>query len=504
MTTTETSKMALRSIWRRRGRRLATGLNVLASLLLLGAAVAMVNYLSRNYFRRWDVTSRDYYRLSDKTTGLLASLKDPVDVVAFFQRNDDLFEDVRNLLKEYEYEAAGSGPRRLNIEIVDPDRDLARTRELAKEYAVANANVVVFHCAGRKKYVERKDLADYHYALKEGRSVKKRKVGFKGEQAFSSAIQSVAQETKPVIYFLSGHGERSVSNFGELNGYSSLARAMGRDNIEVKTLLMAEHKGVPEDCSAIVIAGADRSLSRAEVDMLENYLDRSGRLLVLLEPVVKTGLEDLLTKWGVKLARDVVMGLTLTGRDLVVKDYGSHDITRQLKGITAMFYLPRSVEPLDPVEKVSDLPADRPHVSVLAITTPEGWAEYDLAESPPRFDPDVDRRGPVSVAVAVEKGPVPGIDVEIRPTRMVVLGDCDFVSNSALASGVGGNMDVFLSSINWLIEREALLAISPKAPGELRMEMSRRQWRSAFVAIVVGMPLAVAFLGLMVRLVRKR
>lgn len=503
MTTNKPSKMARRGIWRRRGRRFATGLNVLISLLLLAAAVVMINYLSGNYYKRWNLTSRSYYHLSDKTVRLLASLKSPVDVVAFFQRNDKLYEDVRNLLKEYEYEASGSGPGGLNIEIVDPDRDLARTRELAREYGVEKPNVVVFHCAGRTKYVERKDLADYHYALNEGRSVSKKKVGFRGEQAFSSAIQSVAEEAKPVVYFLSGHGERSVSDFGELYGYSSLARAMGRDNIEVKTLLLAEQKGVPGDCSAIVIAGADRSLSRAEVDLLEDYLDRSGRLLVLLEPVVETGMEELLSKWGVKVARDVVVGLTLTGRDLVVKDYGKHDITRNLKGITAMFYLPRSVELLDPVEKVSELPADRPHVFVLASTTPEGWAEYDLSESPARFDPEVDRRGPVSVAVAVEKGPVPGIDVEIRPTRIVVVGDSDFVSNNALASGVGGNLDFFLSSLNWLVEREALLAISPKVPGELRFEMSRKQWRLAFASIVIGVPLFVAFIGFLVRLARK-
>ena len=98
----------------------------------------------------------------------------------------------------------------------------------------------------------------------------------------------------------------------------------------------------------------------------------------------------------------------------------------------------------------------------LALTR-DGWAELNLTQTPARFDADTDRPAPVSVAVAVERGGASAIEMELRPTRMVVVGDSDFVSNGALQGGVGGNTDFLLNAVNWLVEREALMAISAKS-----------------------------------------
>ena len=204
------------------------------------------------------------------------------------------------------------------------------------------------------------------------------------------------------------------------------------------------------------------------------------------------------------LAKDVVVGLTLTGRELVVTRYGDHPITRNLGKVATTFYMPRSVEPLAPKHVAQSVQADKPRVAVLASNTRDGWAELDLNQNPPKFDAGVDRPGPVPVAVAVEKGPVRGIEVEIKPTRMVVVGDSYFVSNGALRGGSGGNLDLFMRALNWLLERESLAAIAPKIPGELRLDMSRKQMRTTFLIIVGGVPAAVALAGFVVWLKRRR
>ena len=97
-----------------------------------------------------------------------------------------------------------------------------------------------------------------------------------------------------------------------------------------------------------------------------------------------------------------------------------------------------------------------------------------------------------------------GIDVEIRPTRVVVVGDSDFASNAALTSGVGGNRDFVMSALNWLVEREALLAIAPKPPQELRLDMDGGQIRMAYLIMVAGMPAIGAVIGLLVWLGRRQ
>ena len=501
----EPDKIAKRSIWLRRGRRVATGVNVLVALVLASMALLFANVLSLQHFQRWDISTRDYYRLSDKTCGLIANLESPVSVVSFFQRSHALFDDVRNLLREYEYEAVDGIGAKLSVEMLDPDRDMARTRELAKECDVDKPNVIVVRSGSQTVQIAAKDLADYHYALDGGRSVTKKKVAFGGEQVVSSAIQSVVEAARPTVYFLAGHGERAPTNFGALNGYSGLSREMKRDNIEVRPLLLAETGGVPKDCSALVIAGPSRSLSATEVSLIAAYLEQHGRILLLLEPGHDTGLEPLLERWGVTFAADAVVGLTLTGRDLIVNAYGDHPVTEKLSGITTMFYGPRSVRVFHTGSaNGEDVAEDKPQVTVLAQSSEQSWAEFDLTQQPAEFDEGVDELGPWPVAVALEKGPIGGIDVELIPTRLIVIGDADFVGNGALRTGVGGNLDFFLSSLNWLLEREALLAISPKTPGELRPDMSRRQWQFAYLIVLAGIPLLFGAVGLIVHFSRQQ
>ncbi len=470
--------------------RAAAGLNAGMAVLLAAVLFAMVNYLSYRHFRRADISRAGYARLSDKTLELLKGLTNDIQVYVFLQPGQESYEDVDNLLREYQ--AASS---RIGVERVDPDRDLARTEELARRFQVPEANGVVFDAGGRSRYVGGKELVEMDYTpMRVGQPPTK--VAFRGEQAFSSAIQSITQARRPVVYFLQGHGERDITSFDRVAGFSRIAQLIARDNVETRQLVFGAAAAVPDDCDALIVAGPEKRLAKAELDLVRQYLDRKGRLLVLLDPLTETGLENLLGEWGLALGDDVVVDATrtLSGRELFVNTYGNHPITRRLEGITAIFQLPRSVEAAVEFEAAAD-PADRPRPIVLAACTESGWAETDLAQSPMKFDPGRDRPGPVGVAAAVEKGPVPGFDVQIRPTRIVVFGDSDFVANGGL---VGGNGDLFLSALNWLLEREQLLAIAPKPVEEARLIMDQRQLLALFWVLVVFLPAGVAVLGVAV------
>lgn len=480
-----------RSIWRHRGRRLATSVNLCVAMALAVAALLLFNLLASHYYRRWDLSETGFYRLSPRTEGVIQGLSVNVDVTAFFQKNHPLYEDVRLLLETYRAVADRAKPVRLKVEFVDPDRDLGRARELAARYDLHQANVVVFDAGGRRKYVEAKDLTDVEYTLRGTTSLDTRVVGFKAEEAFSSAIVSVSHTTVPVVYMLSGHGECDPMDYGQYFGYSSIARAIRRDNIALKTLTL-DQSGVPKDAAAVIIARPERRLSPAELDLLSAFLNNGGRMICLLDPGVRTGLEPLLLEWGVKLSADVVVGATWTGRELLISDYGDHPVSRHMRKLVTVFYTPRSVEPLT----AETSGADRPRATALALTTEQSWAETDLKQHPRKFDAAVDRRGPVSVAVAVEKGS--GAAVGLRPTRIVVFGDSAFVANDALDSGSGANRDFFLGAVNWLLERETVLAIGPKKPGVWSLDMDRDGLRMAYIWIVGVMPSVFAVLGLIV------
>jgi len=149
-------------------------------MLALAAAIfGMVNYASFRHYKHADVSRSKLYQLSDKTQGLLKSLTNAIDVIVFLQPGQDIYEDVDNLLKEYQ-----DASKLIRVQKVDPDRDLARTEMLAKKYQVSKANVVVFDNGGRTKFVTAEDIVEMDYSGMQ-MGAPPRKTGFKGEQAFS-------------------------------------------------------------------------------------------------------------------------------------------------------------------------------------------------------------------------------------------------------------------------------------------------------------------------------
>ena len=455
----------------------------------------MLNYLSYRHNYRMDWSRSRYYSLSDKTLSLLSALTNRIDVIVFFQPGNNVYEDVHNLLQEYEYACP-----LMRVEWVDPDRDLARTKELMRKYEVDQANVVVFDTGGRSKYVTARDIAEYDYSPVQFGQMPER-VAFKGEQAFSSAIQSITESRRPMVYFLQGHGERDIESFNRSAGFSSLAQEIKRDNIDVRKLILGEKQSIPEDCDALVIAGPDKRISEQELNLIRNYLEQKGRLLVMLDAMTQTGLEAMMADWGIRLADDVVVDATrtLSGRELFITKYEPHPITSKLKNETSILYLPRSVEPAVSAEEAGGAP-DKPRVMPLAASSEAGWAESDLTQNPMKFDAG---RGPAGAGFGrrgrgARSGP--GIDVQIRPTRVVVFGDSDFVSNAALT---GGNTDFFMSALNWLLEREELMAIAPKPVEQNRLDLTDIQLRTLHWMVVVVLPLLVAMAGALVWLRRR-
>ncbi len=490
------STEADQSIRRTTRRRLSLGLNAGAAVALAAILVVMVNYLAQRNYVRTDWSRTRFYSLSDKTASLLEGLSNRVDITVFFQPDHPYFEDVSNLLKEYTYVCP-----RLQVEFVDPNRNLARTEELARRYQVTELNVVVFDSMGRSKAVRADEVMELDYAgLASGQPPQAS--AFKGEQVFSSALQSITQERPPVVYFLRGHGERDLNDRDPYAGYSELAQRIRGDNAEARDFNLAEQHGVPADADALVIAGPTKPFSTQEIEALQQWVEnKNGRLMVLLDTGSAGGLENLLNPWGVRLHNDVVVDpqRTLTGLDLFVDAYGPHPVTRRLQHITSVLYMPRSVEAASPPAGQVDR-ADQPVVTPLAFSSADSWAESDLEQKPMKYEARSDRRGPISLAVAVERGPLHGVEVEIRPTRMVVFGDTDFLSNGAMS---GGNADFFMSALNWLLDREALMAIAPKPVTDNRLVMTRGQVTSLFWVVSVVLPGLVAVLGLAVWLQRR-
>lgn len=480
----------------RKRRRLSIGLHTGTALLLAGLLVGMVNYLSFRHYRRADLSRMQYFALSAKTLNLLGHLEQDVRVLAFLERTFPGYDEIERLLQEY----TETSPR-VVVEWIEPDRNLARAEELARSYGVERRNVLVIVQDQAVEHIPAVQL--YKREIEPGPGgLKTRRSAFLGEQKISSAIQTVTRNQRPRVCILQGHGEHEPDNFDKYAGYSDITTAMEGDNLEVLTLRFGEELQVPDDCDVLLIPGPKRRLSQPEIDLLGRYLDQSGRVMILLDSYTDTGFEPLLEDWGLRLRDDVVVdsSRTLSGRELFVTEYPSHPINSRLKGLSSVLYLPRSVEPA--LDAVPDGAGEvrRPQVRILATSSGAGWAETDPNQNPMQFNPARDYPGPVAVAAAVERGSVPGIDVELPPSRLVVFGDSDFVANGYVT---GGNIDWFLSALNWLLEREESMGIAPRGVEDIRLALDRKALQRIVLVVVGVLPGAAALLALLVWITRR-
>src|SRR2546427_11154166 len=127
--------MANQTIGQRRPKkipRIQIGFNVLVQIVLILFLAAMVNSFAFKHYARWDFSRDQKYALSDKTKRFLDTLKGKMRITVFLSVNTPITADVQNLLTEYQY--AGKG--KIDVEQIDPERNLSRAKEVFDKYKV--------------------------------------------------------------------------------------------------------------------------------------------------------------------------------------------------------------------------------------------------------------------------------------------------------------------------------------------------------------------------------
>jgi ABC-type uncharacterized transport system involved in gliding motility auxiliary subunit len=460
------------------GRRQARygALASVSVLVVLGILIA-VNYIGAKQHKRWDLTSNKVFSLSDQSRNVLAKLDAPLHILVFAQEPD--FQRYQDRLQEYTYAS-----KQVSAEYIDPDKKPA----LAKQNQIQQYGTIVFEYKGRTE-----------------------RVTSDAEQDITNGIIKVTTGTEKKVYFTSGHGERDTTS-SERDGYNAIAGALGRENYTVAKTVLAQDGKVPDDAAVVVIAGPKTDFFPPEIDALDKYLAKSGKLLLMLDPPDTpdspplTNLIALAHKWGMDVGNDVVVDVSGMGRLIgaseavpVAASYPSHPITQRFTLLTA-YPMARSITPV-PGGVDGHIP------QTVVETGPQSWAETDLnavlTGKPVSYNDGKDKKGPISIAAAVtataaaEPAAKPAKAGEEPPkpeTRVVVVGDSDFASNSAL--GVQGNKDLFMNTVGWLSQQENLIAIRPKEPDDRRLTMTATQVMNMFWLSIVIIPACIFGAGI--------
>lgn len=461
------------------GRQARFGTLAAASILVVLGILVAINYLSSRHNKRWDLTAARQFSLSDQTKKVLQDLKEPVKIRVFAKTEE--FQPFRDRLDEYAYQS-----KQVSTEYIDP----VKRPGLAEQLGVTTLNTVVFEYKGRHE-----------------------KVNGDGEQELTNGLIKVVQGRQPKVYFTQGHGEKDTVS-ADRSGYNGIATNLTSGNFVVDKIVLAQASKVPDDADILVIAGPKTDFLAPEIDAVKAYLDKGGKLLVLLDPVLKAdqpqpvALQGLLKDWGIEAGNDIILDVSgmgqLFGTDesvpVAAPPYPAHAITENF-GLFTAYPLARSMSPVE--GGVNGRTAQR-----FVETSRNSWGETNLKSltggQPAKMDPE-DKKGPVSLAVAVSAAasvtPPPaeadtkknGDNPKPAETRIVAFGDADFVSNTAIR--VPGNLPLFMNTINWLAQQENLIAIGPRDPQDRRITLTADQQQRILYLTVFIVPGLVLLAG---------
>ena len=469
-------------------KRLQIGVNVIIQLIVVALLVGMVNYLSFNHFKRWDLSRSQKYVLSDQTKRLLTGLKKPVHAVVFFASGSEIYVDAVALLREYEYAAK----KEFQTEIVDPYRNFSRARELQTKYKFgANENVVILDYDGRSKFVNASDMAEIDQSgimMGQPPTVK----AFKGEQAITGALLELTEEKQNKIYLLVGHGEPELdaaapsdeATGGE--GLKALSTYLGRQNIKAESLKLGDVDKVPDDARMLLIIAPKYDFSEREMKLIGEYWEKKGRLFISLEPSetlprLSAFLEEnAIQPQDDRVLRTVNLG-TVKGivREVTAEIVPGTPVTERLAGVDLQF-----------AGQTQSITVDRAKAQSFALTVgtliqaSRGyWGEADyrgMESSPVYFDGNKDHGtldSPPTIAASVEKGAVADNRVKVETSRMIVVGNGEFLKDQALTEA---GLDFALSGFNWLLDREELIGVAPKERKSFILQLDERRMFSLF------------------------
>lgn len=447
------------------GRQARYGSNIaITSVAFLGILI-VVNWFAFNNPKNWDVTQDKSNTLAPETIQALETLPQPVEAIAFYASLSP--QSATDLLDKFKANSNG----KFTYRFVNPDTD-----PLAARAAGITGDGKILLQMG-----ERKEIAN-----------------FASETELTRALIKLINPEPRAVYFLTGHGEPSLEG-----GNLSLATAkstLESKNYTVNSLnLLAENK-IPEDALAVIVAGPVKQVSEYEVQLLKQYVDNGGSLVVMEDPLLLTEFGNspdpladyLAAEWGILLNDDIIIDLNSQQiLNAISASANEHPITRNLSA-NYLTIMPRarSITLNTAAEGISQ--------TALLLTSPNSWGEknFTTAEgSQLSFDPAEDIQGPLTLAAAAENASTKG--------RVVVVGNSFFATDEMF--DVYGNGNFFINSVDWAAEQENLINITPNTPTQRTfLPPNQIQLLIILLGSVLFIPGLVVFAGISSWLARRR
>jgi ABC-type uncharacterized transport system involved in gliding motility auxiliary subunit len=435
----------------KRSSQLGTNTTILSVAVL--AILVIVNFVGFRHHKRFDLTTEKLYTLSDQTKQVVGGLQKDVTIVRFDKSPNAALDDQ---MAEYT-----SLSRHLKFQNIDPQQK----PEVAQQYGATRMGDVILASGPRKEHLE---------------------TGATSEEDITGAIIKVTQDKVKTVCFVTGHGEKSLTDDGE-DGYSHLDAGLKKENYVTRTLNLVSENGVASDCSVVVIAGPTQQFFPQEAEMLNQYLAGSGKGLILVDPQTDPKLGEIFQAWNTNVGDNVVIDSSGVGSLLgagpaipLVTTFGESPITKNFARSMTFFPLARTVS-------IADKSKTDPQIVELLKTSPQSFTVPNLKQGQNKLTFNPDTAGPLSLGVAASR------KAEGGEARVVVIGNSTFAANPY--AGLQKNGDLFYNTIDWLAQDENLISIRPKSQTNRRVTLTQGQSSALTWLDLIILPGIVIFSG---------
>ncbi len=439
-------------------------------VVLFMAVMGLLAWLSERYQYEFDLTWGNRNSLTKASIKLVQQLDEPVTVTAFVRDDSRGIRDlIAKVIGRYQRHKSD-----MELEYLNPDR----VPQLVREHGIT---------------VDGELLVQYGKRQETTQNI--------SEKSITQLLMRLSSETSRYVAFIEGHGERNL--LGQANhDLGTFGEQLSNKGFQLQSLNLAKTQDIADNTKILVIASARTPYLPGEINLIEQYLDKGGNLLLTIDPDANHSLVPILARLDIQKLPGIIvdaatrlLGISNPTFALAV-DYPRHAITESLHSQTLFPQASGLV-----FAEESDWSAT-PFIKTL----PKSWTETDTPGEQRNisFDPETEERaGPINLGYALER-PVENADNEgegNQTQRVIVIGDSDFLANSYL--GNGQNLDLGVSIMQWLSHNDSQIDIGTVGAPDTQLKISRSGALALLLVFSIALPLALLGVGIVVWLKRR-
>lgn len=490
---------------KKRKFNLSTVAALLIAVLVL-AVVVPINLIVSYYDKSYDMTPSKQYTFSEKTVQLLEDTSDKkIDI--FFLYDEQQLRDAPEFLPLYNALLQLDEYENINVDYFIPDSNPALVEELnpSGSLTVGDGDVFV-RCGDVIKKIDAQRIFQYD----ENGTL----VGNSVEELISGAVTIVTGGSLPTIYFLTGHGEKTIND-----SYSTFASILRSDNYDVAELDLT-NEAVPENASILILAGPQTDITDAEKEKLLAYSENGGALAFFIPPVDSDGrfenIEDILEEFELGIDYNIVKE-TSSAKMLNNKDYEQDEYVFQTE------FTPTTDEyTVDLTSGILELMEEGSLISGISNTRSlykiDGGSAFIEKSSliTTAYDDELGYTTVVESlggdkSTMMENEELNNIMLELgfysinkqTGSKMIALGTTDVLDQDAISASVSLSQQLVLNSVVWLYNSDIDMEIGTKSNSFDYMSFDSAEKAEATLRIFTIVPICIALIGLAVWLKRR-